>query len=299
VRRQSCAIRNLTKPNNTSTAIVTSQIPPEVLYHYTTQAGLLGIIESRTIWATHTRFLNDTSEYQHALDLVLRHIAQIRLKNKSRVPALDAMKEGLSVVEDMFVCVFSLSEVEDSLSQWRSYCGPHSGFAVGISRDTLRKICKLNDLNLRPCVYDPEEQQQMVEALVESVVRESEFFRAHGVDWQAKLGALMAGYMHHLAPLLKDRSYHHEQEWRLISRPITTIAEHMKFRTGTSTIVPYLQISLDRSANELFCPSRVVVGPTQHQSLATQAVKLLLARNKMEECADHGVTASKVPYRNW
>jgi hypothetical protein len=278
---------------------VISQTPPEVLYHYTTQAGLLGILESRTIWATHTRFLNDTSEYQHALDLVHRHIAQIRPKNKLRIPALDAMKEGLSGVEDMCVCVFSLSEVEDSLSQWRAYGGTRSGYAVGISRDTLRKICKLNDLNLRPCVYNPDEQQQMVEALVENVVRESEYIRTVAADWRTKLGTLMAGYMHHLAPLLKDRSFHDEQEWRLISRPISTFAEHMKFRSGASTIVPYLQVSLDKSANERFCPSRIVVGPTPHEALAMQAVRLLLARHEMEECADHGVTASKVPYRNW
>ena len=35
---------------------------PELLYHYTTQEGLLGILEKECIWATHFRCLNDTSE---------------------------------------------------------------------------------------------------------------------------------------------------------------------------------------------------------------------------------------------
>lgn len=35
---------------------------PELLYHYTTQEGLLGILKDRCIWATHIRYLNDTSE---------------------------------------------------------------------------------------------------------------------------------------------------------------------------------------------------------------------------------------------
>ena len=32
------------------------------LYHYTTLEGLLGIINTQTLWATHGRFLNDSSE---------------------------------------------------------------------------------------------------------------------------------------------------------------------------------------------------------------------------------------------
>ena len=166
---------------------MTSQIPPEVLYHYTTQAGLVGILESRTIWATHTRFLDDTSEYQHALDLVSDISRKHGPKQIAHTGTGRNERRIVGRRRHVRLCIFTV-QIEDSLSQWRSYCGPHSGFAVGISRDTLRKICKLNDLNLRPCVYDPEEQQQMVEALVESVVRESEFFRAHGVDWEAELG---------------------------------------------------------------------------------------------------------------
>jgi len=34
----------------------------EKLYHYTTWAGLLGILQTKTLWATHYKFLNDYSE---------------------------------------------------------------------------------------------------------------------------------------------------------------------------------------------------------------------------------------------
>lgn len=39
-----------------------SKNEPELLYHYTTQDGLLGILENACIWATHYRCLNDASE---------------------------------------------------------------------------------------------------------------------------------------------------------------------------------------------------------------------------------------------
>ena len=47
----------------------TSELP-EVIYHYTTQAGLLGIIGNGEIWASDLRYLNDSAEYHHALKLI-------------------------------------------------------------------------------------------------------------------------------------------------------------------------------------------------------------------------------------
>jgi len=39
--------------------------PPRVLYHYTTQAKLLGILKSNCMWATAAQYLNDASEYEY------------------------------------------------------------------------------------------------------------------------------------------------------------------------------------------------------------------------------------------
>jgi len=47
-----------------------SQAQPKLLYHYTTQEGLLGILEKASIWATHYRYLNDASEGQIVLKLL-------------------------------------------------------------------------------------------------------------------------------------------------------------------------------------------------------------------------------------
>ena len=37
--------------------------PTELLYHYTDAKGLIGILESRQIWASNIRHLNDSSEF--------------------------------------------------------------------------------------------------------------------------------------------------------------------------------------------------------------------------------------------
>ena len=35
---------------------------PKTIHHYTTRAGLQGILESNTLWASHSQFLNDPAE---------------------------------------------------------------------------------------------------------------------------------------------------------------------------------------------------------------------------------------------
>ena len=48
------------------------------LYHYTTAAGLSGILETKSLWATHAAFVNDEEEisgfYDHVLPEILRPV---------------------------------------------------------------------------------------------------------------------------------------------------------------------------------------------------------------------------------
>ena len=63
--------------------MVSLQRPPEILYHYTTQEGLLGIIKDKVIWATHTQYLNDQAEFSYALRLAEEEISR-RRKNSNK-----------------------------------------------------------------------------------------------------------------------------------------------------------------------------------------------------------------------
>src|SRR6266404_158808 len=44
------------------------------LYHYTTQAGLLGIAKDKAIWMTDIRHLNDSTEFEYAMGLVQKKL---------------------------------------------------------------------------------------------------------------------------------------------------------------------------------------------------------------------------------
>src|SRR5215472_4859066 len=43
--------------------------PPEVLYHYTGQDGLLSIINTAELWATKIQYMNDATEFNIALSM--------------------------------------------------------------------------------------------------------------------------------------------------------------------------------------------------------------------------------------
>ena len=51
--------------------------PPETIYHYTTQKGILGIIPTRTMWATQAHFLNDRNEVFLTFKLLERELRRM------------------------------------------------------------------------------------------------------------------------------------------------------------------------------------------------------------------------------
>ena len=66
--------------------------PNGFLYHYTSQTGLLGIVQKREIWATNLLFLNDSMELNYAIQMLQQ--------------AIEKMKEKLSEEEFRFIKEF-------------------------------------------------------------------------------------------------------------------------------------------------------------------------------------------------
>jgi hypothetical protein len=110
---------------------------PELLYHYTDQKGLLGIFgdKEKCIWATHYRYLNDTSEGQIVARLLLQELA-----GRGDVDAISQAKSISSEIASENVYVTSFSGSGNLLSQWRAYSGDSGGYSIGFSRRYLKAI---------------------------------------------------------------------------------------------------------------------------------------------------------------
>ena len=148
--------------------------PPPILYHYTTPAGLLGIIDKREIWASHTQYLNDQREFQHAVSIIEEEIASMK-KTPQHDKHQDLLDEMASVLKDsgsMNVCVCSFSEKGDVLSQWRAY-GGGSGFSIGLSGPFLRTVAVSQRFWLVKCIYEEVEQRSWLRTLLTDVLNEN------------------------------------------------------------------------------------------------------------------------------
>ena len=132
---------------------------PELM-HYTGAAGLYGIVAGKTLWASHTAFLNDSEEVVGFLDRRLpmilkpkieRHVAEsseltamVKAASQQGCDLLDqqlkmfcaGFKKAQEETQDHYVTSFCTASDEDEwvsqhglLSQWRGY-GSGGGYAI-------------------------------------------------------------------------------------------------------------------------------------------------------------------------
>jgi hypothetical protein len=269
---------------------LTTTPPPPVLYHYTTQNGLLGILQGNCIWATDARYLNDSSEYSFGLERIV-HAIKMESKNainKEEAANLSAICEDLSPV--FSVCVVSLSSEGDLLSQWRAYAGSPGGFALGMRPDYLREAAHSQGFYLAPCLYTATDQQEAVSRLLNEIKERM----ANSKEWGLREQGTCRAAATRLAMLLKSDSFEEEREWRLISRPKKI--KELEFRPGASMLVPFFRFALDERRDTYL--DSVKVGPTPHRELAIRATRMLLRKLELPQ-PDHMTTETRVPFRNW
>jgi hypothetical protein len=295
--------------------------PEGVLYHYTNQAGLLGIVQTKEIWATHTQYLNDAREFLHGVQMARKQLAVFqrcaRIRSRpaalpgvpATVPssgvvgdeeraALREMVEGVGDAEGLAsinVCVASFSEDGgDSLSQWRAYA-PRGGYSIGVRADRLAGLAAAHRFFLARCLYDHREQVRLVRALIDEVLEENIGCRKGTGDAEQCLprGGNLPAYLNRYAPILKDRSFRDEREWRIISRPQMCRGSRFSFREGSSMMTPFYRFPI--GDDDMPVPfEEVVVGPTLDQSRSKASVRSFLVSRGL---GDVRVRLSAVPYR--
>jgi len=259
------------------------------------------------MWATHTQYLNDDSEFRHALALTQQ---SINVRKAAVVNGEEASKTWQEMyrttegIESINVCVSSFSEVPDSLSQWRAYSGPTSGFAIGVSGKSLRNLVLKHSFYLAPCIYEEPQQQKLIDVVVDGVFRENMDaklrIREEGEKEEDELflverGGNLPPRLHRYAPIIKHHKFSEEKEWRIITRPVMVSNSKFDFREGKSTIVPFYKIDLDYEGVSAKIVE-VVVGPTPRPLHAQSAVARLLRANGLKEVQ---VKPTEIPYRNW
>jgi hypothetical protein len=231
--------------------------PPELLHHYTDVGGLLGIVESGTLWASSAPFLNDQTELSHSLILLgqiirgERHEVNAGSPNEAADHYLNQVVNNFYLFLEVYLVCFCDSP--DLLSQWRAY-GQGQGYAIGFKSDQLARMAMLQKVT-----YDLEEQ---IRALAHLVRRWRKIFVDASPDASKSASERMVVLS--LATALvrtivgfKNEAFDVEQEWRLVVMLPSFFPETLRFRARAG----------------------MVMGPRRDQNIAGHGLDKLLQTN--------------------
>lgn len=148
-----------------------SQVP-SILYHYTTAGGLIGILDSHSLWVSDVRFMNDASELTYAVDLIANTVKDVlgAVTDERLKSSLSGIEREITIFDygpRPFCACFC--EQGDLLSQWRGYAPGQLGYSLGLD---LRNVGLTVDLPrntvLRKVIYDEQEQHAWVRRITET-----------------------------------------------------------------------------------------------------------------------------------
>jgi len=271
-----------------------SEKPPAILYHYTDQKGLLGIIKTKEIWASHHQCLNDTQEFLHAKSVIRDEIVKRcgSANPESRV-SLEAMRAALDGpgMEEVNLYVASFSEDGDSLPQWRAY-GQVSGFALGFNG---QQLVLPEEFRFARCIYDPKEQCEVAKAIVSEVEDKLAQMASVGAADRINVWGLTLLTIHQFALIFKHEKFQGEKEWRIFSRVLMEEPD-LDFRQGKSMLIAYRRVPLKDDNGQLPLWD-VVVGPNPNKEQSRRSVQSLL--NSQRGLATVKARNSDIPFRNW
>ena len=244
---------------------------PERLYHFTDCAGLIGIFERRTIWASLATSLNDPSEVRYGLDLACD------LFRKGTITATNFSLDGMDKLvaaraDESRAYIVSFCGNLNLAGQWLHYGRSGSGVAVGFYPERLTQP----PYDLFRIVYRHDAQVEAIDAIVRTIddslgellpTIEDE----HQRDRLTAIAAdLAADHLWMASPKLKHPSFEAEEEWRLIAYELRGPgaphgqgpAGETHFRASAGRVIPFKELSFETlPAFEVVLGSSCPMGP--------------------------------------
>jgi hypothetical protein len=277
-----------------------SQKPDKTLYHYTSQAGLLGILKTKRLWLANLSFLNDSMEFRYTTELM-----RMKILSSPATMIIAELKELMLhyirnlediIVEEFGAYVFSFSEVGDLLSQWRGYCSESLGFSIGFNVDVIQKLVSESGQSLRlgKCVYDTKFHDQIISEILNNAITNFNKLpnNLDEKDLRSQISNSFIRPLMLVAPLIKNESFQEERERRIISfQPSSN--KFIKHREGERWIIPYLELPFVKDDEKMIF-DEIIISPNPHAELTQSSLNNFIAS---EEISVGKINNSKIPYR--
>ena len=274
----------------------------DTLFHYTTVDGLKGILTSRSLWASKTRYLNDAVEFNHGTDIALSCIRKLRDDPSKSKRAKDAAIKLRRVLDDESnfsgVFVACLCTSGDMLSQWRGYGNRGCGVSIGFHRNAL---ASLHGVTMNAVCYSREHQEKIVYGYADSIIMKYCELCGDGDDPRPEIDAAMkvafTKGISALASFLKHPDFHEEHEVRLVADPPDRPGA-IQFRGRGDLLIPYVAIGLGDGLENVI--ESITIGPHARGALLKASIAEFLRSGGLrsrDQGGEIAVEISHVPFR--
>lgn len=256
-------------------------------FHYTGLSGLIGILESKEIWLTDIRFLNDEMEFHYFIDVLFECFNEkaklldheTRLECEGAIHTIGALQGIVSVY------VASFSKDGDSLPQWRGYSAG-GGYNIGFSASDFSSIVIDSDVKLQKVNYCKADAKKAAGSIIDKWIANYRMGDERFGDFSLEIFSM--------ASIFKDPSFESEQEWRLVKYSETFNPELLFLREGNGTPVPYIKVSLVNSKSGKFAAKSINTGPGMNIDINSLALEIYIKRYRE---FDFEIGSSKIPFR--
>lgn len=240
----------------------------EKLFHYTTWDGLLGILQTQALWATHYKFLNDYSEIvlfrDKLISLILPYVREAYEKLIMQYPHIKQsinQKGGLGQVvqhdtevvvdaqyratgDEIYILSFCGQHknphvnINGLLSQWRGY-GTGGGFALVFNTQKLEEMLEIeakkfeyNAGHFSDLIYSDDEKKLKEELSDDlTIIAEDvkQFFH-HANFSEKEEPDTLKGYLPFVKCISRYKHYgfSEENEVRIVALPTVMDQEYLK-----------------------------------------------------------------------
>lgn len=296
----------------------------DTFYHYTDLAGLKGIVENQSLFASNSAFLNDREEFYFGIKLFCEIIDLLAVEPEFNEQAtlFKSIKSLLNLKKsNRYVSCFSLDG--DLLSQWRAYADDGKGIAIGFNPKQLIEAFEVKAQGLF-IVYENDRQK----AIASLVLRECTKFyllRKMQFDWGGDeefdriVSEEISFFINRYVGQFKHRAFIEEDEYRIDLAIDSDINQNRELHYRVSKnnlLVPHLLLKTNyqdekeqrekskQGIEEMEKGKKfkikklpitsIIIGPSLDSTLNEQSIDGFLKKHGYENVT---IEKSKVPYR--
>lgn len=255
-----------------------------LLHHYCTLESFLGIVSTRSLWASNARFLNDYEEIEAACKVIHSNLDQINKRIKGLRGKADVMGAlDQLIARSWRVHVASFSRAADKLSQWRAYAERGRGICIGFDGASLASL----GFRVGDVIYG---RANMLDAAMDTCLEAAKTGKRKESEKKLLYRSLV-----HLVAMAKNEEFVEEQETRLVVLDDDgDNAGPLRFRRSGSFITSYRPVSLKNVWDHVL--PQLCLGP----ALRDTDTKASIIEFLRETGSPHThVKQSRATFRDW